>query len=379
MDKFLIILLFAVFPLGQLDRFNLAGSEVVIHLNDAIVAVVTLLLTWHHRREFLQNLKTDALVKPLGFWLLAILASLAVNLPHLTSRQLLISGLYPLRWFLYAALYLAVAPLPEKSRSLIRPGLIFAGLTVSFVGLLQYIFLPDVSFLKTLDWDDHYYRLVGSFLDPGFTGAILVLALILAVEKILQNPLQKLFWFLSLGVYTTLALTYSRATYLMYLVAFVVISLARRSSKIFLVAALVLFFTLLVLPRPFGEGVRLTRENSAWARLRNWQQSAEIWSKHPLFGVGFNAYRYATNSSSKSHDGAGADSSLLLVAATTGLLGLLSYLYILKRLFLQGRNDLVFIASFFAVLVHSAFNNTLFYPWIMEWLWLLLATGRILK
>ena len=62
---------------------------------------------------------------------------------------------------------------------------------------------------------------------------------------------------------------------------------------------------------------------------------------------------------------------LLFVAATTGLVGLLAYLWYLGRLkSLQ--------ATFVAVLVHSVFLNSLFYPAIMVWISLLLSSSDFL-
>ena len=41
--------------------------------------------------------------------------------------------------------------------------------------VFNYFIFPDVRSLAVDQWDPHYYRLVGSLLDPGFTGIILVL------------------------------------------------------------------------------------------------------------------------------------------------------------------------------------------------------------
>jgi hypothetical protein len=103
--------------------------------------------------------------------------------------------------------------------------------------------------------------------------------------------------------------------------------------------------------------------------------------------VGFNAYRYAQRDYGfleeerwqLSHAGAGADSSLLFVLATTGILGLGAYLKIwLKVLEKSGskKNRLLVLTVLGVLLSHSLFLNSLFYPWIMAWLWLVLATGN---
>lgn len=350
--KFHILFLLIVFPFGQLARFPLFGTEAVLHLNDLAVLVVLAFGLRHF---------SGTLAKALVIFLIAILASLLVNFANFSPRELLISALYPLRFAAYAALYFVFKELPADQKKLTLRWLILATVIIAIFGLLQYVFIPNVSFLAALNWDDHYYRLVGSFLDPGFTGAILVLGLLAATMRA------------KILIYIAMALTYSRASYLMYLVSFAGLAFYRKSLKIFLLAALILAVTIPVLPKSTGEGTKLERENSIIARLRNWQESVAIWQTAPIFGIGFNTYRYARGVNPESHAGAGADSSLLLVLATTGMLGLLAYLNLLRTMWQLGKNNLLFKVSFLGILVHSFFNNTLFYPWVMEWLWILLA------
>jgi O-antigen ligase len=182
--------------------------------------------------------------------------------------------------------------------------------------------------------------------------------------------------------YFALALTYSRSSYLAYLVGISVVAWIKKSPKLFLAAFLLGVLTILILPRPSGsEGVRLEREESAWARVDNWKQSLTIWVKHPVFGVGFNTYRYAQKKErfleddwQENHAGAGADSSLLFVLATTGLLGFLSYGFLGWQMLKL--KSLVVKASLIALLIHSFFLNSLFYPWVMLWFWSLDALGE---
>lgn len=184
-------------------------------------------------------------------------------------------------------------------------------------------------------------------------------------------------------VYLALALTYSRSAYLAYLVAMALIAWYKKSVKFFLAVLGVGIITVLLLPRPGGEGVRLERKSTIRARIDNWQQSLVIGFKKPLFGWGFNTYRYVQKNLGlldeenwqKSHAAAGADSSLLFVWATTGLIGLISFLCLGIKIFKQNRSSIVAVSSLAAVLIHSFFNNSLFYAWVMIWMWILLAIG----
>ena len=110
-----------------------------------------------------------------------------------------------------------------------------------------------------------------------------------------------------------------------------------------------------------------------------------VWQTSPVVGVGFNAYRYAKYQQGilneegllESHSGAGADSSILFVLATTGVVGLMAYLNLGFNLWKYAAGNILFKTSLLGIIAHSFFNNTLFYPWAMEWLWLTLALGAV--
>jgi len=86
------------------------------------------------------------------------------------------------------------------------------GLSVALFGLVQYFFWPDLIALKYLNWDDHYFRLISLFLDPNFTGIILIFTFILFhfdKDKWLMNKNIVLAILL-----LSISLTYSRSTFL---------------------------------------------------------------------------------------------------------------------------------------------------------------------
>ncbi len=389
MIKKLLLLLVLAFPLGELARWSL-GSSTNLLLNDAMVAVVVVYGLYFYRQK-LQLLTHDPLFRPIIVVFGTMVLSLIINIPRLTSGQLLISTLYPLRWAVYAGLYFFGINLVGKDKTWLRQGLILAAVVVAVAGILQYIFIPDVSWLAQFDWDSHYFRLISTMLDPNFTGIILVLGLVLtylslrgvhrqaddkAIPYHMRLPRPAVAGLAMTVIYLALVLTYSRASYLAYLVAFGAVAFYKRSVKIFLIAALVLVVTIPLLPKSTGIGTNLSREDSITARLNNWRQSIEIWNRAPIFGVGFDAYRYSQNTTEQSHSGAGADSTLLLILATTGVVGLLAYLYLLTSMWRGGRGDMLILASLAAIFIHSWFDNTLLFPFVMEWLWLVLATRQ---
>ncbi len=347
--KILIALLFITFPIGQIVRWEFLGGQVVIRPNDFIACVLGLF----------GILKISGpLKKPLLLWFGAMVLSLGVNFFYYSLPEIMVGASYIVRFVLYSGLYFIF-----KDYKLNKNIFVLISVLISILGFVQYLFIPDVSFLSQFNWDPHYYRLISTFLDPGFTGAILVLGLLVTKNKVA--------WII---IYLALALTYSRTSFLMFVSAYAVISIYKKSPRIFIGAVAIMLATLIFLPRTFGDGTKLSRETSTWARLENWQKTIVAWTTKPVFGVGYNVYRYATNSAVDSHAGAGADSSLLLVLATTGIVGFIGYLGLIRKIWLTGKHDVVFAASFIGIIIASFFNNTLFYPYVMEWLWILLAT-----
>lgn len=379
-----------LFPFGQLTRLplSLAGApEIHVYLIDLIVAgLVGSWLGWKlvKRSKFI----LPPLAKPIFFFSLIAFLSLVFNAPLLTNREVVVSSLYLFRWMAYAGIYFVIIDVRKYFNELkwdsISRYLLVVGVAVAVFGLIQYVLWPDLRPLETLAWDPHFYRVVSTFLDPGFTGLILVLTLILLIIIYWQKFLKKkslftLHYSLFTILYIALALTYSRSSYLAYFVGMGVIAWRKKALKFFLTVLLLGIVTLLVLPRPAGEGGKLGRTYSIEARIENWKHALIIARYHPLVGVGFNAYRFAQKDYGflekdewqVTHAGAGADSSLLFVFATTGILGLFAYLWLWLRI-LQTKK-LIILASAVALLTHSLFLNSLFYPWVMAWMWILVG------
>jgi hypothetical protein len=260
---------------------------------------------------------------------------------------------YLIRLVIYLYLFVFVRQIKPK---LAIDSLLLVAAFVAIFGWLQYFFYPDLRALTWLGWDDHYYRLVGTFLDPAFTAIILVLGSIIALVK----KKNLLFFFLMIS----LAFTYSRAGYLAFFASFLYLNLTTKNLKKFLLYTSCFILLVILLPRPGGLGVELERTVTISSRLTNYQEGLAIFAKSPLFGVGFNNL-CAFRKDPGLHSCFGLDSSLLLVLATTGVVGLLIFIYALFKSFYLNR---LFSFSLVAVLVHSLFSNSLFYPWVMAWL-----------
>lgn len=342
LNKILIALLFLSLAFGQLQR--LPGLPLYLH--DLILLVLLLI-----------NRRRLKLFRPVLWFGLAGLISLVIAAFKLPLNEVLIGSLYLLRFLAYSLLI---------GLKIDRKFLLFFSTAIAVLGLAQYLFLPDTRFLFTLNWDDHYFRLISTLFDPNFTGIILVLGLILICFK---RPLSRPLLVLHLSA---LLLTYSRSSYLALAAAGLYWALVTKKLKWFFLSLVVLAVVLLALPRPGGEGVKLERLFSIEQRMDNYREGISLWRQAPAFGLGFNTLRFYRNDF-VSHAASGLDSSLLFVLATTGVIGLLTYLNLLMLLW---RKNLLLRLSLTALLIHSLFVNSLFYPFVMIWLFTLVSLDK---
>ena len=192
--------------------------------------------------------------------------------------------------------------------------------------------------------------------------------------------------FLLIFLFSSVAilLTFSRSSYLAFFCALAVIGLLK-SLKITSIIALIFFLSFIFIPQARERVVgAITFDETAKARIESWQKALLVFKDLFWVGVGFNTYRYSQASYGffendqdfGGHSGAGSDSSLLLVAATTGVFGLGAFMWILisiyttvakssKRSFIA----LGTLASFIGLLIHAQFVNSLFFPQIMLLFW----------
>ena len=170
-------------------------------------------------------------------------------------------------------------------------------------------------------------------------------------------------------VYLALLTTFSRSSYLMFLVSGISLAFFQKSKKI-LLGTFILFIGLLIGFQIYTQAVAtprgINREQSASFRLSTWQQGLTIFQHSPLMGVGFNTYKFAIReynlSDSQFLESRGSttnDFSLLYVLATTGIVGLTVYLLFILHLP---------PVAILGLLIHSIFANSLFYPPILLWL-----------
>ncbi|EKD52550.1 MAG: hypothetical protein ACD_61C00308G0003 [uncultured bacterium] len=351
MTYLLLILSLLVWPFGQLLAFSWYGLPFTIYLLDLSVFLLTISIFLH--RESGKIVIRDPLFKPLMLFNLLALLSLLFNLRSLPSGGVVYALLYLVRLFIYPSIYFAVKLFPAKK--IIR-SVIFSFSFFCILGILQYLFFPDMRYLKQVGFDDHYFRLIGSLYDPNFSGVLFAGAALVLIY--LGH------WHVGVSLILFMALTFSRASYLCFSAGLFYLMVKRKQFSLILFLAGLLGIIWLT-PKPFGEGVNLLRTFSIFSRFDSWSMGVELFLKKPIFGWGYNTLRSLTGARYQ------IDNSYLYVLATTGLLGLLAFINLIRRSF-SGLtySQRIFI---FTILLHSLFNNSFFYIWINYSFWLVLA------
>ena len=378
LGKWLIFAYLVLFPLGQLIRvnYNFFGLTIPIHPLDIVtfISVPIYLLAVGRQPKVFSHI--------LGFLGVATF-SLILSLTYFPISSVFWGTLYLFRLFSYSTFFViawSTARKNESFKGVLFNGLILVAFFSAVFGWIQYFWIPDLTSLRYIGWDDHLYRLVGTFFDPGYTGIILVFGFFTALTKYLRKR-QNSALILSIFFLLSVAFTYSRASYLALLAGVIWLVVKRRKFKVLFWVAAVVIIVILALPRPAGEGVRLERLQSVYARSLNYSQTLAIIYTKPLFGVGFNNICQArtelfAGEGFQSHACSGADSSLLFVVATTGVIGLLAYLSMGLKILKAVDHDIygqTFLISSVGLITHSLFVNSLFYPWVMGYMAILLA------
>lgn len=388
MNTLLVLILALAVASGQLIKVpvGVQGGITVLDMTISLFCFWGLLKTKFHLKK-----PPSQIIAALVFVAVAT-TSLMFTPLHLNFNEYVLSFSYTLRFFLYVLFAWlifsnAFSDLKKDStRIFLLSGIAFAAL-----GLEQFIFFPNLSFLSYVGWDPHYFRTVSTFLDPNFTGAFLVLTLILLTSSYLRGGntmTPRVFIILFTIIYLALLTTFSRSSYLMFLVSGLTFSFLKK-SKIYFLSTLILFAILLLGFQIYTQLVttprNIDRDQSASSRFNTWQQGFALFQKSPILGIGYNAYRYGIaqyNLGDKkfldSHGSSGNDSSLLFVASTTGIIGLLAYLYFLFSLvscnYSQYRG--IILPAVLGLLIHSFFANSLFYPPILAWILLISLTPK---
>jgi len=376
---------------GQLVRFSLPGQGGGILLSDlAVVVVLATAFVQFLRKPSRSVLISIFLISPFILWTLS--GTILAIYTHTLAQAVVILAywlrLVSVMLLLPAGFILFKKPVNKK---IVQYSLSSVAGLVSLVGLLQWWFLPDLTFLAQYGWDPHQGRVVSTWLDPNFVGIFLTMMIPWLIAK-------RRFYILCL-VIPALLLTSSRSSFIALALASVVMSpillvgLISQSKKAALVistavgslgVALLLLGVIILGPRALS----LIRDDpTVDLRVSSLQTAWQVIQEYPWVGVGYNAYQFAVSNDISSvaytiHSRAGADNSYLTLWATTGLIGLLlcmlplagAWLILIRKWFVQ--YDFMALAtalSLLTLLIHANFINSLLYGHILIVLVVMLA------
>ncbi len=387
--KIIFSLLILSFPIAEIGRFQFQNG-VAVSINDIfLTALIIFWIGYHFINK--KTVTRNTLTKPVLVFIGIASISLLLNIQHLSFMNFLISFLYLLRWAMYVLLFFIVREFDKKFKNKIPYLLLFSGSLVVTAGYIQYFFYPSLKNLFYLGWDEHLYRMFSSFLDPNFAGTFFVIFFIFILGLIyqyLKNSLVNkaiVLSLLDLLVLIAIYLTYSRSAFIMLIISLSIFLFLVGKWRLIIFTLIGLLLIVFVVPKSFQtEGTNLLRTFSSNQRIESSQVALKIFQSSPLYGVGFNAYRYAQNKYGLNneiwqvtHSGAGTDNSFLFVLATTGIVGLGAYLYLLLSLFRIAKKNLknnvfsiILFSSLVGLIFNSLFINSLFYVFVLEWVWI---------
>lgn len=346
-----IIFIFTVFSffIGQIYRVNL--FNISIPLIDIAIVLLFLLNLYSHFKA--KNFKIKN--KYFLYFLIFAWISFVINL-----FRFQINSLTPIFYLIRLNCLLSFFILPFNIENKFRNIFYLSIIANIIFGFIQYFFWPNFTYFDALNWDPHLYRLVSTFFDPTFTGLIF---LFFIIKTFLDKKIPYRTPLLIIS-YIAMALTYSRSTYLSFLIAFFYISKHYKKISIFLISLIIMSLTIIVLPRQPGEGTKLERTSSITAKIQNYKEAFITFNKSPIVGIGYNNISFIRDKKiTNSHANSGFDGSLATILVTTGIIGGTLFLFGIVDLF--KKSTLIQKTTILITLFHSLFANSLLYPWIL--------------
>lgn len=375
--EILLILALGVYPFGQLPATffqGLLNNPFRVEPLDVVAGSISLFILFTKQgNKFTQLVYTLIAVVIFS----ALVAYFVFGFGGFSSLLYLLRLTFYLLDFLVLFDYFAGN---KKSKQKVLMFMLISGSMIAILGWVQYFAFPDLRTLKALGWDDHYFRLVSTLVDPAFTGIVLTLTSLVGLHFYIKTK-NRVYLFLVLFVLVTLAFTYSRASMAVAMISLIYyFGKTKKAAILFL--AIFLSASVLLLPKSAGgEGVNLSRTNSITQKWQNYKDSVALHHLSPVFGVGYDNICSAKkllniDISKQTNSCNGLDNSYLFVLATTGFAGFFCFINLGWKILRQARlseYSTLWAASALAVGIHALFTNTLFYIWVLFWMVILSA------
>ena len=391
--------LMVVANLGRIPLVSTEDRSIAISVNELCLAAILatgLIAVVQQRRARLDRVAIAALI------FIGIGAGSAVWSVFrfgMSAFDLAVALAFLVRWVLYFGIYLTIVNVVREDgvdalwRAVETMLVIFAAF-----GIVQSAFLPNFALMlypdarEYVDWDPQGHRLVSTVLEPNIAASMLMIGVLVQLARIAMGAHVDPVRFAIVGI--GLVLTISRSAALGTIAGLFVIlgarGLSRRLMRVALVVGvlmalaspLLLEYALTYRKFDLGEGT------SAGARVVNWLIVLKIIADYPWFGVGFNAYKFASvhyGASTIGPSSYAADGGLLFITALTGIIGIIVYGSMLGLVI--GRCQSIWrdvtlrpgdrgiaigtAAGTVGVAVSSFFVNAILTTFVMEMLWVL--------
>jgi len=370
-------------------------------------------------RNFWKNLQKFPVFWESFFLITIFSISLFLAGVNLNFREFSESGFYLFRYFfllLFAFIVFDELSENAKKQSIFLKTVFFSGVLLAILGFIQLKIYPDFKEMAKIGWDPHIGRLLSTWFDPNYLGGLFSFLLVLLagvfsvylpnIYKTIKDIKNRAYTIRTYRVYyliftvisgillLALLFTFSRSALLTFVIPVFFLGIFY-FRKILLIAGLSVLFILPFSDRAMqriGDGIQSAVSISesqplflpdATARLRveNFEEGIHLVTKNPenfWTGIGFNTIRL--NRTENIHSSGGFDASLLNVFVTTGIFGLIAFLWfhfsmitkinrkiqknseISDRFLIKKGIQRGFIFSFIGIFAQSFFVNFLFFP-----------------
>ncbi len=388
-DIALYILIFSMLLSPEFVVGTTAGSAlgrgVTLRLDDFLMVVIGMswLAKMAIKKELGLFLKTP-LNKPIAYYIIVCLVSTLFG--AIFERASLKTGfLFVLKYFEYMIIYFMVANHLESKKQ-IRHFLWAMLITCAIVSIIGIAQIPGGGRVSA--------PFEGEVGEPNTLGGYLVFMISIAVGLLLASNAfrdQLLYGLLMVLSAVPLVYTQSRTSYLAAIPAVLAfVWLSERRNWVIAAVLLVGISLPYIAPNPARERINYTftqgrnqrdvvevggvkLDTSLSARLRSWKGAAQDWVEHPILGYGVTGYKFL-------------DSQYLRVITETGIVGLITFLFLIATIFKQGYRvyketsepfyrgfTMGYLAGFIGLLCHAIGANTFIIVRIMEPFWFLTA------
>lgn len=357
-------ILFFLFSLGQIGRISIQNQNINFYIYEVVLLGYFIYLFIKYKFTLFNTKKVSGLY----YFPIALAASFLFSISNYSFIQNATALLYLIRTSFYFILgmYMFEYFKNKKNRQdVITSGMVLFMISILITSFLQYFLYPNLRNLIYLGWDPHQFRIFGVFFDTSISAAIFGLVIIYLLIKFNDFLFSKISRNLLLLAFIILGLlTYSRGFYISILITLIYYLFKNKKIKyIFLLFGFFLL-SLYIIPKPFGEGVNLLRVYSIESRIYQNREGLKNWYKNPLFGVGYNHLKSVNKIQSlyPEHATSAYPSSFITVLATSGLIGILFFIFALKNLWNYSKMSRYFILF---LSVFSLMDNILLHPFIL--------------